>query len=315
MALAVTRYLLRRVLLMVPTFVGITLLTFVVAQWAPGDPFQLDLETAGPSQAAIDSQRAASGLDAPVPVQFARWFSRVVRFDFGRSLVDQRLVIDKLTEAMPRTVLVAGLALVLGFGLAVPLGVQLAVHRRRRWARVVEFTLIAAWSVPSFWIAVVLLMLFASPRFFEWFPVQGLADGGFVLPVVCLTWPTLVVATRQVRSAMTDALAQDYVKAARARGIPEARVVWRHALRNSLLPVVTMLGLHLPHLVGGSVVIERIFGIPGMGLMAFDAIGGRDYPSVMGAATVMAVVTMVSMLLVDVAYAFIDPRIRLEKAS
>lgn len=300
---------------MVPTFVGITLLTFVVAQWAPGDPFQLDLETAGPSQAAIDSQRAASGLDAPVPVQFARWFSRVVRFDFGRSLVDQRLVIDKLTEAMPRTVLVAGLALVLGFGLAVPLGVQLAVHRRRRWARVVEFTLIAAWSVPSFWIAVVLLMLFASPRFFEWFPVQGLADGGFVLPVVCLTWPTLVVATRQVRSAMTDALAQDYVKAARARGIPEARVVWRHALRNSLLPVVTMLGLHLPHLVGGSVVIERIFGIPGMGLMAFDAIGGRDYPAVMGAATVMAVVTMVSMLLVDVAYAYIDPRIRLEKAS
>lgn len=309
------RYLLRRVLLMVPTFLGITLLTFVVAQWAPGDPFQLDSETVGLSQAAIDQQRAAKGLDAPVPLQFARWFSRVARFDFGRSFVDQRPVVEKLGEALPRTALVAGLALLCGFGLAVPLGVQLAVHRRRRWARALELTLIAAWSIPSFWIAVLLLLLFASPRFFEWFPVQGLADGGFVLPVICLTWPTLVVATRQVRSAMAEALTQDYVKAARARGIPERRVVWRHALRNSLLPVVTMLGLHLPHLVGGSVVIERIFGIPGMGLLAFESVGSRDYPTVMGAATVIALVTMASMLLVDVAYAFIDPRIRLEKAS
>ncbi len=300
------RYLARRLLLMMPTFVGITLLTFVVAQWAPGDPFQLDLETAGPSQQVIDAQRAARGLDAPLPVQFGRWFSRVVRFDFGRSFVDQREVTQKLSEALPRTGRIAGLALLFGFGLAVPLGVQLAVHRRRRWARWLEFTLVAAWSVPSFWLAVLLLTFFS-----EWFPVQG----GVVLPVICLTWPTLVVATRQVRSAMTDALGQDYVKAARARGIPERRVVWRHALRNSLLPVVTMLGLHLPHLVGGSVVIERIFSIPGMGLLAFEAIGSRDYPTVMGAATVMALVTMLSMLLVDLAYAFIDPRIRLEKAS
>lgn len=310
-----TRYLLRRVLLMVPTFLGITVLTFAVAQWAPGDPFSLDAESAGPSQAAIDAQREAKGLNAPVPVQFARWVSRVVRFDFGRSFIDQRPVTEKLGEALPRTALIAGLALILGFGLAIPLGVQLAVHRRRRWARAIELSLLVAWSVPSFWLAVMLVMFFASPAFLELFPVQGLDDGGFVLPVICLTWPTLVVATRQVRGAMTSALAQDYVKAARARGIPERRVVWNHALRNSLLPVVTMLGLHLPHLVGGSVIIERIFGIAGMGLLAFDAIGTRDYPTVMGACTVMAIVTMISMLLIDVAYAFIDPRIRLEKAS
>lgn len=310
-----TRYLLRRVLLMVPTFIGITVLTFAVAQWAPGDPFSLDLESAGPSQAAIDVQREAKGLNAPLPVQFARWFSRVVRFDFGRSFIDQRPVTEKLGEALPRTAFIAGLALLLGFGLAIPLGVQLAVHRRRRWARAAELALLVAWSVPGFWLAVMLVMFFASPSFLELFPVQGLADGGFVLPVICLTWPTLVVATRQVRGAMSEALTQDYVKAARARGIPERRVVWNHALRNSLLPVVTMLGLHLPHLVGGSVIIERIFGIPGMGLLAFDAIGTRDYPTVMGACTVMAVVTMASMLLIDLAYAFIDPRIRLEKAS
>ncbi|MDP1829740.1 MAG: ABC transporter permease [Archangium sp.] len=307
------RYVLRRLLLMIPTFLGITLLTFVVAQLAPGDPFQLDLEVAGPNQAVIEQQRTSQGLDAPLPLQFGRWLWRVVRFDFGRSFIDQRDVTEKVGEAAPRTALIAGLALLFGFGLAVPLGVLLATRARRWWARALSVLLIAAWSVPTFWVAVILLMLFAGPRYFDWFPVQGLADGGFVLPVICLTWPTLVVATRQVRSAMEDALAQDYVKAARARGIPEGRVIWRHALRNSLLPVVTMLGLHLPHLVGGSVVIERIFGIPGMGLLAFDAIGTRDYPTVMGVATVIAIVTMLSMLLVDLAYGVIDPRIRLER--
>jgi peptide/nickel transport system permease protein len=309
------RYVIRRLLLMIPTFLGITLLTFAIAHLAPGDPFQLELENGSPTQAVVDQQRTKAGLDAPIPLQFARWLSRVVRFDFGHSFIDQRLVSEKLVEAAPRTALISGLALLLGFGLAVPLGVVLATRERRRWAKALSMLLVAAWSVPTFWIAVILLMLFASPRFFDWFPVQGLADAGFVLPVICLTWPTLVVATRQVRSAMQHALAQDYVKAARARGIPEGRVVWRHALRNSLLPVVTMLGLHLPHLVGGSVVIERIFGIPGMGLLAFDAIGTRDYPTVMGVATVMAIVTMVSMLLVDLAYGFIDPRIRLERSS
>jgi peptide/nickel transport system permease protein len=308
------RYVLRRLLLMIPTFLGITLLTFAVAHLAPGDPFQLELEDGSGPQVVIDQQRAAHGLDAPLPVQFGRWLSRVVRFDFGSSFIDQRLVTEKLSEAPPRTALVAGLALLFGFGLAVPLGVLLAIRARRWWARLLSGLLIAAWSVPTFWVAVILLMLFAGPRYFDWFPVQGLADGGFVLPVICLTWPTLVVATRQVRSAMQDALGQDYIKAARARGIPEGRVIWRHALRNSLLPVVTMLGLHLPHLVGGSVVIERIFGIPGMGLLAYDAIGTRDYPTVMGVATVMALVTMLSMLLVDLAYGFIDPRIRLERA-
>ena len=309
------RYVIRRLLLMIPTFLGITLFTFAVAQLAPGDPFQLELENGNPGPQAVDQQRAEHGLDAPLPVQFGRWLSRVARFDFGSSFTDRRPVTEKLGEAAPRTALIAGLALLLGFGLAVPLGVVLAVNARKRWAKAVSAVLIAAWSVPSFWLAVIGLMLFASPRFFNWLPVQGLADGGFILPVLCLTWPTLVVATRQVRSAMQDALSQDYVKAARARGIPEGRVIWRHALRNSLLPVVTMLGLHLPHLVGGSVVIERIFGIPGMGLLAFEAIGTRDYPTVMGVATVMALATMASMLVVDLAYGFIDPRIRLERAS
>lgn len=308
------RYVARRLLLMVPTFFGICLLTFCVARLAPGDPFLLDLETGELDPEAIARARASQGLDAPLPVQFGRWALHLLRFDFGRSLIDQRPVTEKIVEALPRTAVVAGLALLLGFGVAIPLGVWLST-RRDRWGRAVEALLLAAWSVPSFWIAVMALMIFASPRFLDLFPVQGLENGGFVLPVLCLAFPTIVVATRQVRSAMQEALAQDYVKAARARGIPERRVIWKHALRNSLLPVITMFGLHLPHLVGGSVIIERIFGIPGMGLLAFDSIGSRDYPTIMGVATVMAVATMGSMLMVDLAYGFVDPRIRVDRGT
>lgn len=300
---------------MVPTFLGITLLTFAVARLAPGDPFQLDPENV--SAAGVTAQhRADADRDAPIVVQYGRWLFKVAQLDFGRSFVDQRPVREKLAEALPRTALVSGLALLLGFGLAVPLGVFLATRERSVLARAVSASLAVVWSVPGFWVAVLLLLLFANPRVLDLFPFQGLGEGGaldlawhLVLPVTCLAYPTLAVATRQVRAAMREALSQEYIRAARARGIPERSVVWRHALRNSLLPVVTLLGLYLPHLVGGSVVIERVFGIPGMGLLAFDSIGTRDYPAVMGVATAMAVVTMVSMLLVDLAYGVIDPRI------
>jgi peptide/nickel transport system permease protein len=316
----VKRYLLRRVVLMVPTFLGITLLTFAMAHLAPGDPLQLDQETVGASQDAVRRQRAEKGLDAPLPVQYGRWLSRVARLDFGRSLIDQRPVSEKLAESLPRTALVSGLAVLLAFGLAVPLGVFLAT-RSTFLARAISAGLTVVWSVPTFWVAVLLLFVFSNPRALDVLPMQGLGDGSLVdlarhlvLPVSCLTYPTLAIATRQVRAAMQEALAQDYVRAARARGIPERRVVWRHALRNSLLPVVTLLGFSLPHVLGGSVVIERVFGIPGMGLLAFDSVGTRDYPTVMGVATVMALATMLSMLAVDVAYGFIDPRIRVEEA-
>jgi peptide/nickel transport system permease protein len=316
----VKRYLLRRVVLMVPTFLGITLLTFAMAHLAPGDPLQLDQETVGASQDAVRRQRAEKGLDAPLLVQYGRWLSRVARLDFGRSLIDQRPVSEKLAESLPRTALVSGLAVLLAFGLAVPLGVFLAT-RSTFLARAISAGLTVVWSVPTFWVAVLLLFVFSNPRALDVLPMQGLGDGSLVdlarhlvLPVSCLTYPTLAIATRQVRAAMQEALAQDYVRAARARGIPERRVVWRHALRNSLLPVVTLLGFSLPHVLGGSVVIERVFGIPGMGLLAFDSVGTRDYPTVMGVATVMALATMLSMLAVDVAYGFIDPRIRVEEA-
>lgn len=319
----------KRLLSMVPTFFGITLLTFAIAQLAPGDPLQLDPESAASAAAAGKAQaafREKHGLDLPLPVQYGRWVWKVVRLDFGRSLHDGRPVAELLAESLPRTMLLSGLALLLALATAIPVGAALAVRHGRPMARVVSAALFIAYSLPGFWVAVMVLLLFATDRGLALFPLQGLTavpPGApflervgdlawhLVLPVFCLAYPFGVVLARQVKTAMREALAQDYVRAARARGVPERVVVFRHALRNSLLPVVTLLGLALPQLVGGSVVVERVFGIPGMGLLAFDAIGYRDYPVVMGVATLAALVTLVSMLLADLLYAAVDPRIRL----
>lgn len=323
----------KRLLSMVPTFFGITLLTFAIAQLAPGDPLQLDPESAASAAAAGEAEaafREKHGLDLPLPVQYARWVWKVVRLDFGRSLHDGRPVGELLAESLPRTLLLTGLALLFALATAIPIGAALAVRHGRPVARLVSASLFVAYSLPGFWVAVMVLLLLATDRGVALFPLQGLtaappgapffqraADLAWhlVLPVFCLAYPFGVVLARQVKAAMREALAQDYVRAARARGVPERVVVFRHALRNSLLPVVTLLGLALPQLVGGSVVVERVFGIPGMGLLAFDAIGHRDYPVVMGVATLAALVTLLSVLLADLLYAAVDPRIRLGEGA
>lgn len=326
------RYVARRLLYMVPTFLGITLVTFAIAQLAPGDPLQLDPESAA-SAAAMDQAtaqfNARHGLDLPLHLQYLRWLGKVVRLDFGVSLHDGRPVRAQLSEALPRTLLLSSLALLLAFGVAIPLGAVLAVRHGRPLARAVSAGLFVAYALPGFWVAVMVLLALATDRGVPIFPLQGLSSlpqsappldrladlaWHLVLPVCCLAYPLGVVLTRHVKAAMREALGQDYVRAARARGVPERVVIFRHALKNSLLPLVTMLGLALPQLIGGSVVIERVFGIPGMGLLAFDAIGYRDYPVVMGIATLSALVTLVSVLLADLLYAAVDPRIRLGEA-
>jgi len=300
------RYLVRRVLLMVPTFLGITALTFAIAHFAPGDPLHLDSDLA----AAVSTPE----LDAKplVIVQYGRWLSNLARFDFGRSLVDHRQVSEKLVDALPKTLLLASLALLLAWALAVPSGVYLATARgARRGASILSAGLALASALPSFWVAVLLLLAFANPRALDWFPYQGLSSRWHVvLPVLCLTYPMLALAARQVRAAMQASLAQQYVTAARARGISERRVVWHHAFRNALLPLITVLGLQLPHLISGSVVVERVFGIAGMGSLAIDSVVSRDYPVVMAIATLTALVTMFAMFLVDLAALMVDPRLR-----
>ena len=322
-------YLLRRLLLMIPTFFGVTLLTFAVLQLVPGDPLTAASEMAqgtGPSREQVEAYRHAMGLDQPLPVRYVKWLGSIVTFDFGLSTYDHRPVSDKVREALPNTLLLAGLALLFSYLLAVPLGVISAVRRGRFLDRALSLGLFLLYSMPSFWVAVVLLLLLGGGRYLDVFPMQGLHSPGaaslgpfawaadlawhLALPVFVLTYASLASLTRYTRSTMVEALRQDYVRTARAKGLSEGAVVWKHALRNAILPVVTLLGLSLPHLVGGSVVVEQVFGVPGMGRLGFQALATRDYNTVLAVTTLAALMTMVGVLLSDLAHFALDPRIR-----
>ncbi|MHB8879792.1 MAG: ABC transporter permease [Myxococcaceae bacterium] len=321
-------FLARRLLMMVPTFLGITLLTFGVAHLAPGDPLMLDPEgTRGgaASKEALEHFRHSQGLDLPLYQQYGRWVGRVVTLDFGASNQDHRKVMEKIGEALPRTLLLSGLALFLSYLLAIPLGVFSAVKQGAPVERGVTVVLFLLYSMPSFWVAVMLLLTFSSPHVLDWFPLQGLTSDGYgamgpfgklrdllwhaVLPLTCLTYGALASISRYMRSGMLEVIRQDYIRTARAKGLSERVVIWKHALRNAIIPTVTLLGVMLPHVLGGSVIVESIFGIHGMGLLAFEAILHRDYPMVMGITTLVAVLTMFSVLLSDVLHALADPRV------
>lgn len=321
------RFLLRRLAWMVPTFLGITVLTFGLLKLAPGDPLALGGDAA-PTAQEVEARRRARGDDRPVWEQYARWVGRVATLDFGRSLQDGRPVTERIAEALPTTLLLTGLALLLSYALAIPLG-ALAAARRAGWLdRALGAGTFALYALPAFWVAVMLLLLLATDRGVRLFPLQGLTSPGFesfgvarkiadvawhaFLPVTVLAYAPLAVVSRTVRSSVVEALGQDYVRTARAKGIPERAVVFRHALRNALSPVVTLLGLALPYVVGGSVIVEQVFGIPGMGLLAFDALRARDDATVMGITTLVALLTLASTLFADLLLALVDPRVELE---
>ena len=319
------RYVARRLLLMVPTFFGITVVTFAVMHLAPGDPAQLSVGDAvlraDVSREAIAHFRQSMGLDEPLAVQYWRWLARVARLDFGTSWRSGRAVSALLAERLPVTLLLSSLALVLSTAIAIPLGVQAAVRRGTLVERATTLTLFALYSLPVPLAALAMVLYLGGGRYLALLPIQGLHSEGahgfadfawhLVAPVLCLTYGSLAASSRFMRAAMLEELGQDYVRAARAKGLAERAVIWRHAARNSLVPMVTLLGLAVPHLLGGSVVVERIFGIDGMGMLAFRAILERDYDVVMGIATVTALVTMLSLLASDLVVALVDPRIRL----
>ncbi|MBI5545809.1 MAG: ABC transporter permease [Deltaproteobacteria bacterium] len=323
-------YLVHRLVWLLPTFFGITLLSFALLHLAPGDPLSAagadTLSGAGPSQEAIADFRSTMGLDQPLPARYAKWLGRVLTLDFGLSSYDHRPVADKVLEALPNTLLLSGLALLLSYLLAIPLGVLSAVKRGSWFDRALGLGLFLLYSMPAFWVAVMLLVLFGGGRYWNLFPMQGLHSPGaaslgplgrladlawhLVLPVFCLTYASLAALSRYARASMVEALRQDYVRTARAKGLGEPAVVLRHALRNALLPIVTLLGLSLPHLVGGSVIVEQIFGVPGMGRLGFQALATRDYNTVMAVTTLAALLTMLGGLVSDLACSALDPRIR-----
>ena len=318
------RYLVRRILLAIPTLFGIVVLVFLLLHLAPGSPASSGSAESGRrvSAAAREEMRRLYGLDRPLPERFGSWIGRVVRFDLGESFVDRRPVSDRIREALPATLALNGLALLLTLGIAVPLGVAAGGRPEGPFDRVSSVALFALYSMPVFWAALLLQSLLSVEL--GWLPLYGVSSDGapagiaglgdrlahLALPVTCLTYGSLAFLARIVRAGVVDARSQVYFTAALARGVSRRAALWRHAFRNALLPVITLLGLILPGLLSGSVIVERIFAWPGLGRLYFDSILSRDYPVVLGLSLLGAVATLAATLAADVAYAFADPRVR-----
>ena len=320
-------YLVRRLLGLVPIFLGITVISFAVMHLAPGKP--TDVATELNVRVSLEARERLDqlyGLNDPLHVQYGRWVRRLLVGDFGQSFHDMRPVAAKIAERIPVTLGINVLSLLLALGVAVPIGVATAARPGTRLDRSVTVLLFLGFSAPTFWLALVGLDLFGVHL--RWAPVSGLhslmADRWpwwqqgidlahhLALPVAILAIGDLAVYARYTRANMQEVLQQDYIRTARAKGLPEQRVLFHHALRNALLPLVTLLGLALPGLLGGSVILESIFAIPGLGRLFFEAVMGRDYPVIMGLVVMGAWLTLLGNLAADIAYAYVDPRVRYE---
>ena len=305
------RFVLRRVLLMIPTLFGISVLTFGLANATPGDPaFVAAQRSLGrtPTAKEVVAQRKELHLDRPLVAQYVSWVGRAARGDLGVSYESRRPVRNELFRRIPFTLQLAIPAMALALLIAVPAGIVSALYRNRPVDQVVRLVSLAGACMPSFWLALLLIILF-SVRL-SILPVAG--RGGLdhlVLPVVTLSTVPMSILARYTRSTMLEALSSDYVVTARAKGSPEWRVVARHVLRNSLVPIVTSAGTQFGFLLAGATVIETIFVWPGVGRLLVDAITARDYPTIEGFVLYAGVAFVVLNLVIDVLYAAIDPRI------
>lgn len=319
-------YLLKRLLGTIPILFGITIITFIVIHLAPGGPAETQTElNIRASQEARENLKRLYGLDKPLHVQYLTWLKRAIRLDFGESFVDQRRVIDKIKERIPITLSINIISMVIIFLFAIPIGVLSASRRNSFFDRLTTLFVFAGFSMPHFWLALLLMILFGVEL--GWFPISGIqsietADMGFfervldigrhlVLPVSVATLGAIAGLSRYTRSSMLEILRQDYIRTARAKGLPEKTVIFRHGLRNALLPAITILGLSVPGLIGGSVIFESIFAIPGMGQLYYSSAMARDYPVIMGMLVIIAILTLLGNLIADICYALVDPRIRL----
>ncbi len=321
------RYLAKRLLLMLPMLFGITLISFTVIHLTPGEPGILEAEMNPKITKQVREQiRAYYGLDKPLHVQYYLWLKRIVRLDFGKSFApDRRPVIDKIAERLPVTVSINLLSMALIFLIGIPIGVACARHKDTLIDKGLTAFVFAGYAAPTFWLALLLMILFGV--YLEALPISGLKSFNYaeltplrkigdivshlVLPVSISAFGGLAGISRYMKGSLLEVLRQEYITTAYAKGLPERVVLRKHALRNALLPVITILGLSVPGLIGGSVIFESIFSIPGMGQLFFMSVMARDYPTIMGILVIGAFLTLLGNLLADLAYAVADPRIRI----
>jgi peptide/nickel transport system permease protein len=315
-----SRYAFKRFLAVVPMLVGVSLLLFGVMNLLPGGPEALYAgENLDP--AAIAYVRRNLGLDEPLPVRYVRWVGSAVRGDLGRSFRDGKPVLDHIVTRLPATLQLNVLALAVALTVAIPAGVLVAYHPHSWLDRLLTPASFVGLSFPSFWLGIMLILLFS--RVLGWLPGSGMVSYGregdvlsrlqhAVLPTLTLAAIQVAAFMRYTRAAMLEVLTEDYVRTAHAKGLVPRRVLLKHALRNAMIPVVTLVGLALPALVGGSVIVETVFAWPGLGRLAVDSVFKRDYPVIMGIQMIIATVIVLANLVTDLLYAILDPRVAYE---
>jgi len=312
----VGRLVLRRLLATAPVLLFVTAGVFLLIHLTPGDPIDAMMaESADP--AVKENLRRELGLDQPIYVQYAAWIGRVARGDLGRSIRNREPVIENVGRRIRPSLQLAGLAMAISLAVAVPVGILSAARRNSAVDRVGTSFALFGICMPNFLLALLLIFVFGVTL--RWLPISGYVDPfeepwdglrSLALPAVTLGLALAAVVTRTLRSSMLEALGEDYVRTARAKGLSEGRVVRLHVLRNALIPVVTVLGLQLGTLIGGAVITEYVFALPGVGRLVVDAVFARDYPLVQGVVLLIAAGFIATNLVVDLLYGLIDPRIR-----
>ena len=313
--------------MLIPTFIGITIISFAVMHLAPGGPVTVQ-SNFNPKMTPEVRERLIKEyvLDKPLYVQYWKWFKGLCHLDLGRSFApDRRPVWDKIKERLPVTLLINGLSLIVILIISIPLGVAAAVRHQSMFDQITTILVFIGYAAPAFWVALLLMLLFGVDL--GWLPISGLHSiigyshmdkwqkfldwsKHLVLPVFVSSLGGLAGLSRYTRSSMLEVLRQDYITTARAKGLSEQQVIYKHALRNALLPLITILGLSIPTLIGGSVIFESIFAIPGIGQLMWTSVMSRDYPVLMGNLVIVSILTLLGNLIADVSYALADPRIR-----
>lgn len=333
-------YLAQRLLLMIPTFIGLTFISFAIIHLAPGDPAELraggGLTAAGAEglsteqrstvERALVAWRAQYGLDEPLLVQYVHWLRNLFTLEFGASFKDNQPVWQKIAERLPVTIQLNVISIVLIYAVAIPLGIYSATHPYSFGDQLTTFVAFMLFALPSFWIGTLAIVFLCGGDFWYIFPPGGLTSVDYspnwpfwqrlldrawhlCLPVMVLSYAGFAGLSRFMRTSMLENIRQDFVQTARAKGLSERLVIYKHVLRNSLIPIVTIMASILPALISGSVIIETIFSIPGLGQLGYEAVLARDYPIVMAVFTISSLLTLLSILLSDILLTVVDPRI------
>ena len=309
------KYIIKRLLWMIPIVLGVTVLVFTLMCFTPGNPAETILGATA-TQEDLDAKTEELGLNDPYIVRLGNYLMQVyVRHDLGSSWITKVDIMSSIAEKLPRTMILSLVTMLIAFGVGIPLGIVAATHQNQ-WQDSLSmvFSLIGV-AIPNFWLALLLIILFSVKL--GWLPAMGIDAGlkSYILPALAACMGSLATCARQTRSSMLDVIRSDYITTARSKGVPERAVIFKHALKNALIPIITMAGSTFGHLLGGMIIIETVFSIPGMGNYIIGAVNNRDYPVVQGGTIFLAITFSLCMLLVDLLYAAVDPRIKAQYAG